>query len=117
MQTYRKTISDTASDTATVEVAGTVDLRVTDDLMCFTPAQARKLARALKRAANVAEGKPAKAPKAETKTGPAIYEDRDGDLWYRGPNGLYKCGVEFPEYNWTLAELEETYGPGGRVIS
>lgn len=47
------------------------------------PQDARRLARALNRAANVAEGKPAKKPK------PAEIIDGEGDTWYLHTNGKY----------------------------
>lgn len=55
-----KTITDASGDKSTVSISSReVDLRCregsADTLMCFTPKQARKLAKALKRAAKSIE--------------------------------------------------------------
>ncbi|GAA0627438.1 hypothetical protein HPO96_37055 [Kribbella sandramycini] len=82
------TVHDNCGDSLSVRVEGTVDVRNTTGYLitCYTPKQARQLARALKRAANVAEGKPAKKPK------PRVIVDGEGDTWYADDDGGYTLG-------------------------
>ena len=85
---YEKHVKDSLGDPARVWTGGGhVGLQYPqgERNMAYTPKQARRLARALKRAANVAEGKPAKAPK------PAVIVDGEGDRWRHAGRGLYTC--------------------------
>lgn len=92
---YSKTIADDFSDDVAVTatdggyVYTDTVFRDEECQMAYTPAQARRLARALKRAANVAEGKPAKAKKPAL---PSVIVDGDGDWWYRGDDNSYTVG-------------------------
>lgn len=114
---YEKTIRDHAGDG--IDVAALPDgedqeprVRTeSDDLtMLYTPSQARKLAKALKRAANVAEGKPAKTPKAKQAT----ITDGDGDTWHLCPNGLYSMTEGNTDAHFTAAGLIGAYGIQGQ---
>jgi hypothetical protein len=59
---FPKVFKDAEGDTATVAPCGLPDVHLTvregelETLVCLTPAQARRLAKALKKAAKVAEG-------------------------------------------------------------
>ncbi|WP_405061912.1 hypothetical protein OG474_09725 [Kribbella sp. NBC_01505] len=106
---YEKAIKNQYGDgvSVTVEDDGFVWLSVSDhgevcsdDLM---PTTARKIAKALKRAANVAEGKPAKQPKS--------VQDVDGDRWYLCPNGFYSLTKDSDAARSTLDFIAEAYGP------
>lgn len=92
---YDKTIKDTEGDTARVAADPTdlvVELWTRQEIgpgsvyLALAPDAARRLARALKQAANVAEGKPAKEPKP-----PRVLVDGEGDKWDRVGRGLYTC--------------------------
>lgn len=92
MSKFEKIIKDTEGDTARVVAHGTdnnVDFWTRQALgnigvyLGLTPKAARSLAKALNKAANVAEGKPARKPK------PATITDGDDDIWYLHSNGKY----------------------------
>lgn len=114
---YSKTITDTYADTVLVEAGagdheddtiGSVYLTPDEDVsdFSFTPTQARSLAKALKQAANVAEGKPAKAKKT-----PGTYVDCDGDVWHLCPDGKYWCGNGPEPYgSASLDYVKQNYG-------
>lgn len=110
MHEYHKAVADTYERSVTVDAYPEIDLagvrgRVYldgDKLHGYslTAAQARRLARALKRAANVAEGKPAKPPKGPKF--PRVIVDSDGDSWYRTDDGdedRYTLG-NTPDNGW-----------------
>jgi hypothetical protein len=112
---YEKTIPDHFGDpvVVTLDTDDTVALRVTDCTRggatsdaTLTPDTARRVARALKRAANVAEGKPAKAKK------PRTIVDGHGDRWSRNADGTYTMhGAVIPELkDLSLARIRERYG-------
>ena len=101
---YAKNLQDTYGDEVIVEAddegyEGAVYLKVSD--FCgaedgvstaeLTPAAARSLAKALKQAANVAEGQPAK------KSKPAEIVDGEGDRWVLNDGGTYN--YEFADGN------------------
>ena len=103
---YDKTIKDTEGDTARVAADPTdlvVELWTRQEIgpgsvyLALAPDAARRLARALKQAANVAEGKPAKEPKP-----PRVLVDGEGDKWDRVGRGLYTCRDH--EYDCTVPE-------------
>lgn len=102
---FPKTITDTAGDSTQVRVAGD-EVHVSADTgrgpapMYFTPKQARRLAKTLKRAANVADGKPAK-PKPNTIT------DNDGDVWHLRTDGAYVFAGGDP---MRRSEIKRLYG-------
>lgn len=103
---YEKTIKDVFDDAADVSVTGErVQVLSADVDMLYTPKQARRLARALKRAANVAEGKPAKAKRRVI--------DGDGDTWKLGDNGLYSLPSEPHMPPRSLDAIRNTYGIAG----
>ncbi|MGW5402652.1 hypothetical protein [Streptomyces sp. NPDC003952] len=105
MSEYTKTIRDTFEDTAEVSGAsGSVDVELSTRLLIMTPAQARALAKALKRAANVAEGKPAKASK------PDSFVDGDGDTWHLSPNGFYSLDEPSTGAHRTMRDVRREYG-------
>jgi hypothetical protein len=126
---YDKTIKDTYGDDAVVEAGngGNVYLHVgADGDMSYTPAQARALAKALKRAANVAEGKPAKpakAKKVQEIAGPEIVENRIGIQLHRNADGTYSAPdcreiggpCMFAEDHLNVS-LERILADGGRVV-
>lgn len=109
---YEKTVKDTYGDNVNVETESNsnVYLFVFDSaadsrsIASLTPDQAREVAKRLKRAANVAEGKPAKANK-----GPAALYDRDGARWDRTAAGRYAFLGALP--GLTRADLDTAYGP------
>jgi hypothetical protein len=104
---YEKTIRDTFNDEThvSVENGDRVHLRVgAPDDMLYTPKQARQLARALKRAANVAEGKPAKAKK------PAVIVDHEDDTWHLTANGKYSLSLTNERAVCTRAMIRRDYG-------
>lgn len=107
---HGKTIKDTYGDDVIVDTLGNVYLTVNDSASrssanaSLTPEQARKIARALKRAANVAEGKPAKAPK------PSVIVDGDGDDWHLSANGCYALFGPTDDANRTRSYLRAEYG-------
>lgn len=119
MPYYNKTVRDTYEDSAVVEVddvTSDADTRVyltvrefaKDQVAALSlePAQARRLARALKRAANVAEGKPAKTPKARVIDG-------DGDVWERVGDDLYCCPSETHLGDRSVAGIRSEFGIAG----
>lgn len=106
---YEKTVKDTYGDDVVVDTCGNVYLTVNDSARdsvakaSLTPEQARKIARALKRAANVTEGKPAKPPK------PSVLFDRDGAPWDLVDSGRYVYSGTLP--GLTRNDLAAAYGP------
>lgn len=116
MTTYSKVLRDCVDDEITVTALRDEDddyARVRTDgegTMLYTPKQARKVAKALVRAANVAEGKPAKPPKP-----PAAVTDGEGDTWHRNPDGTYSCAGCLSEWytNKSLDYVRDTYGIQG----
>jgi hypothetical protein len=111
---YDKTVKDIENDTARVaasDVDPVVELCTRQEIghgsvyLALTPKAARRLARHLKRAANVAEGKPAKAPK------PQLIIDGVGDTWHLSDNGHYWCGTSPSRHAaWTRVEIRNRYG-------
>jgi hypothetical protein len=114
MTTYDETTKDTEGDTARV-VARTIDpdsvevwarqsLGNLGVYLNFTPDAARAFAKHLKRAANVAEGKPAKLRKRDADQ----LVDRDRDVWTRQADGHYTSpGLE----NRTFDQIKDAFGP------
>lgn len=113
--TYEKIIKDTEGDTARVVTQGAdrnVDFwtqQATGDQRVYLnlpPKAARALAKALREAANVAEGKPNKAPKPET------VDDGDGDTWYLHANGKYSLyrRTDQDDAVMSLRQIREHYG-------
>lgn len=106
---YSKTVKDNYGDPTTVEAdKGNLVVEVITDTgsdrveMVFSPAAARKLARHLRKAADVAEGKDSE---------PETYVDIDGDYWYPAADGNYWCGLPGqPVGSWSLAEIKERFG-------
>lgn len=109
---YDKTVKDIDNDTARVaasDVDPVVELWTRQEIghgsvyLALTPKAARRLARHLKRAANVAEGKPAKAPKR-----PDVI-DGDGDVWHWRGTGyiLHNCDRDEPV---PLEHIRREYG-------
>lgn len=114
MQQYEKHVKDALNDSARVwTCGGYVGLQYPEGLrnMAYTPEQARRLARALKRAANVAEGKPAKAKKAPKV--PTEFRDGDGDYWYLSPNGFYGIDAPSDTAHRSIDSIIDAYGTWG----
>lgn len=111
MSTFEATIKDTEGDTARVVAHGTdndVDFWTHQAMgnigvyLNLTPEAARTLARALKNAANVAEGKSVK---------PDTITDEDGDVWSLQGNGKYSLfDREGNDAVMTRRKISEYYG-------
>jgi hypothetical protein len=113
---YDKTVKDIENDTANVaasDVDPVVELWTRQEIgpgsvyLALTPKAARRLARHLKRAANVAEGKPAKAPKVSANQAREIV-DRYGIVRTLRDNGRYSCAT--PTGILTREEIDCHYG-------
>lgn len=125
---YDKTIKDTEGDTARVAADPTdlvVELWTRQEIgpgsvyLALAPDAARRLARALKQAANVAEGKPAKAPRKDAPPQGVI--SGSGIMFRRDPNGTYStsgcirstCAYPRKHFDRSLSAL---LADGGRVM-